>query len=88
MPSPQRRQTLADDVLIGAEAIAHEIGIPVRKAFHWLQQGYLPATKVGSIWTSSRSALRQHFGDAAVREASARKAARDAERQLIDGHDE
>jgi hypothetical protein len=49
------------DVLIGAQAIADEVGIDLRKCFHWLQNGYIPATKIGSLWTSTRSALRRHF---------------------------
>ena len=49
------------DVLIGAKAIADEVGIDVRQCFHWLQNGYVPATKTGSTWTTTRSALRRHF---------------------------
>jgi hypothetical protein len=56
---------LADDVLFGAEAIAAELGISVRKAFHLLESKHLPATKVGRTWTSTRSRLRRFFdGDA------------------------
>jgi hypothetical protein len=49
------------DILIGADAIAAEIGVERRQVYHWLQHGYLPATKTGSLWTSTRSALRRHF---------------------------
>jgi hypothetical protein len=49
------------DILIGADAIAAEIGIDARKVYHWLQHGYLPANKVSALWTSTRSALRAHF---------------------------
>jgi hypothetical protein len=54
-------ESLAADVLIGCAKIAAEIGIDERKCFHWLQLGYIPATKIGAIWTSTRSALRAHF---------------------------
>ncbi len=57
---------LRDDLLIGAQAIADEIGIDIRKAFYWLQKGHIPAKKIGDLWTSTRSALRRHFeGEAA-----------------------
>lgn len=52
---------LADDVLVGAAAIAGEIGIPLRKCFHWLENGYLPATKTGATWTTTKTRLRRHF---------------------------
>jgi hypothetical protein len=54
-------EPLHRDILIGAGAIADEIGVDVRQVYHWLQQGYLPASKTGSLWTSTRSALRRHF---------------------------
>jgi hypothetical protein len=54
-------EPLHRDLLIGADAIAAEIGIDVRKVYHWLQLGYLPASKMGALWTSTRSALRRHF---------------------------
>jgi hypothetical protein len=54
-------EPLHRDLLIGAEAIAAEIGIDVRQVYHWLQQGHIPATKTGALWTSTRSALRRHF---------------------------
>jgi hypothetical protein len=62
-PPPARGppDSLASHVLIGAEAIANEIGIDVRRCFHWLQGGYIPASKTGSIWTTTRTALRRHF---------------------------
>lgn len=57
--------SLADDLLIGADAIAAELGIDVRQCFHWLQNKYIPATKTGGTWTATRSALRRHFEGAA-----------------------
>ena len=62
------------DVLIGAQAIANEIGIDLRQCFHWLQNGYIPATKTGATWTTTRTALRRHFSrggeDARAREVA------------------
>lgn len=61
-PSPVDMSPLAEDLLSGAKAIAEELGWPLRKVFHGLEKGYLPATKLGGIWTSTRSQLRRHFG--------------------------
>jgi hypothetical protein len=65
---------LADDLLIGAQQIADELGIDLRQCFHWLQNGYIPATKTGSTWTTTRSRLRRHFdGDASIPDERNRK---------------
>jgi hypothetical protein len=59
--NPRRPETLADDLLHGAQAIADELGIDVRRAFYLLERGLIPGTKTGRIWTGSRRRLRQHF---------------------------
>jgi hypothetical protein len=59
-------QTLRDDILWGAQAIADAIGRDVRDVYYLLQRGLIPATKTGDIWTTTRSRLRRHFeGEAA-----------------------
>jgi hypothetical protein len=52
----------------GAEAIGRAAGVfdkndnvDVRKAFYLLEEGFLPATKVGRRWTSTRRRLRRFF---------------------------
>jgi hypothetical protein len=68
---PRNDETLADDLLPGAAKIASFIGQPERKTYHWLQRGYIPATKVGDLWIGSKARLRRHFaGDASTGEAS------------------
>jgi hypothetical protein len=52
---------LADDLLFGAQAIADELGVSVRKTFYLLERSLIPARKIGATWTSTRSRLRQHF---------------------------
>jgi hypothetical protein len=54
-------ERLADDLLFGAEAIAEELGIPLRRAFYLLEKAHIPGTKCGRIWTASRRRLRQHL---------------------------
>jgi hypothetical protein len=53
--------TLADDLLVGARAIAGELGLPVRKVFNLLEGKCLPADKVGAQWVSTRSRLARFF---------------------------
>ena len=58
--------SLRADLLWGCAAIAAEIGRDPRATFYMLQNGSIPASKVGQIWTSTRSRLRRHFeGEAA-----------------------
>jgi hypothetical protein len=53
------------NLLWGAEAIARELGVTNRQAFHMLEQGHIPARKVGGRWCSDQDKLHAHFrGDA------------------------
>jgi hypothetical protein len=58
---PSAKASLKDDVLFGAQAIADELGLELRKTFYLLERGYLPATKCGAMWTTTRSRLRRFF---------------------------
>lgn len=49
------------DLVWGAEAIAKEIKVGTRRAFHLLETGQLPAKKVGGRWVVERGKLRQFF---------------------------
>jgi hypothetical protein len=49
------------EVLWGAKAIADFIGKDERTTFYLLQKNMLPARKVGSAWTTTRSRLLRHF---------------------------
>ncbi|OBQ83187.1 MULTISPECIES: hypothetical protein [unclassified Mesorhizobium] len=54
------------DVVWGAVEIGKEINRTPRQTFHMLEQGLLPARKVGSQWVAERGKLRAFFtGDAA-----------------------
>ena len=57
----------------GGHAIAREAGLfnddgtpDTRKAFYLLEQGHLPASKVGNQWVSTRRRLRAVFAGAAA----------------------
>ncbi len=48
---------LADDLLWGAAAIAAALGLPRAKVYWLLENGKLPARKVGWQWVTSRTKL-------------------------------
>jgi hypothetical protein len=46
----------------GAKAIGRVINRTERQAFHLLEKGLLPATKVGQCWVSTPRKLLDHLG--------------------------
>jgi hypothetical protein len=52
---------LCDDLLWGAQAIADELGVDVRRAFYLLENNFIPATKTGATWTTTKTRLRRFF---------------------------
>ncbi|MDG4908442.1 DNA-binding protein [Mesorhizobium sp. WSM4898] len=49
------------DLVWGAENIGKEINRKPRQTFHMLEQGLLPAKKVGNQWVAERGRLRDFF---------------------------
>lgn len=54
-------ETLASDLLRGADEIAAFLGESRRRVFYLCERGLIPCSKEGASWISARSALRQHF---------------------------
>ena len=52
---------LADDLVWEVAGIAAEIGKNARQTHYLLENGALPARKIGGRWCTSRSALRAFF---------------------------
>ncbi len=52
---------IADDLLVGADAIAEEIGVPRRRVYNLVEKGLLPCIHEGATIVASRSRLRQHY---------------------------
>jgi len=50
-----------DEVIWGAANIGREVGLDARQAFHALERGHLPGTKIGRKWASTRRRLRARF---------------------------
>jgi hypothetical protein len=53
---------ISDDLIWGAEAIAETLNQKLRPIYYQLENGLIPAGKIGEKWVASRSALREHFG--------------------------
>jgi hypothetical protein len=61
MSKKHNKENLAADLLHGAKAIGEFLGIPERRVFYYVAQGYLPVTRIGELIVASRSVLRKHF---------------------------
>jgi hypothetical protein len=63
---PNSESVSPDDVLDrpiwGAKAIAAEANVTAKQAFHMLEAGHLPGTKVGRRWVTTRRRLRERLG--------------------------
>lgn len=53
------QEKLADDLLIGAVAIAQELGVTVPAVYHIVRKGRLPIGRLGKNLIASRSKLRR-----------------------------
>lgn len=54
------------DLIWGAAEIGRTLKLRTeRQAFRMLEDGVIPAKKIGRLWCASRRALREHFGLAA-----------------------
>jgi hypothetical protein len=53
--------SLANDILRGAEKIARYIGRKTRDAYYGLESGHIPGRKEGGVWTSTKTLLRTHY---------------------------
>ena len=63
-------ETIGNDVLLGAAAIAAFLGLKRHQAFRMLETGSIPGFKLAGRWVARRSTLLNHFekleqGDAA-----------------------
>lgn len=61
MQEPDNPAAETADLLWGAAAIARFLGRTPRQVFWMLENGTLPAKKVGKIWVGERSRLRAFF---------------------------
>jgi hypothetical protein len=59
----EARQTepLADDLLHGAREIADFLGLSERQAYHQIEHGNIPTTRMGRLIVGSKTVLRRRF---------------------------
>jgi hypothetical protein len=62
--------TIADDVLYGAQAIAAYLNWPVRRIYHFAAQGHLPVVKVGPHLVARKHELDRRLSAVTSGEAS------------------
>ena len=55
----QARERLADDLLIGADAIAEELGVDRAQVYYFVRKKKLPIGRLGRSLIASRSKLRR-----------------------------
>jgi hypothetical protein len=55
------KDSLKDDRLNGVKAIAEFTGNDLRRTYHLLATGMLPAGKEGNLWIASKRRLREHY---------------------------
>jgi hypothetical protein len=56
-----KTETLADDRLVGAEAIAEFRGEQVRRTRYLLERGDIPHGREGNLFVASKRVLREHW---------------------------
>ena len=60
-------ETLKDDVITGAQAIAGETGLKVRTVYALAERGELPVFKLGGMLCARRSELMERLSAKAAR---------------------
>ena len=65
-------ENTADDTrpIWGARAIGQQINKPTAATYSLLKNNLLPAQKVGAVWMTTPSLLRQHFARLATGKSS------------------
>ncbi|MBK8210349.1 MAG: helix-turn-helix domain-containing protein [Rhodospirillales bacterium] len=63
--------SLADDLLYGAEAIANYLGLSRRQVYNLIENRAIPVSKLGSLYVGRRSTYRQMFDEREARSVGA-----------------
>ena len=59
MDNTEQKDRVADDLLIGAPAIAEFLGITEKAVYHWVRKDRIPVGKIGKNLIASRRQLRK-----------------------------
>jgi hypothetical protein len=57
----KHKNSIASDLLHGANEVSKFLGIPERQVYYYVEKGQLPVTKMGSLIVASKTVLRRHF---------------------------
>ena len=52
---------MSNDFLHGAQSIADFLEVPIRRAYYMLENGQIPAARIGDKWSARRSRLLEHY---------------------------
>ena len=52
---------MSNDFLHGAQSIANFLEVPIRRAYYMLENGQIPAARIGDKWSARKSRLIEHF---------------------------
>lgn len=52
-----------NDFLNGAQSIADFLNVPIRRAYYMLENGHIPAARIGDKWSARRSRLLEHYSE-------------------------
>jgi len=63
MDNTEQKDRVADDLLIGAPAIAEFLGITERAVYHWVKKARIPVGKIGKNIIASKRQLRKAIGN-------------------------
>lgn len=58
---PHHTESLAEDLLRGAEAIGSFIGEPPKAVYYLAERGYAPIGREGATLIASKRKLREHY---------------------------
>lgn len=55
--------SINDDILHGADQIGAHLNVSPRRCFHLLENGFIPAFKLGARWAARRSRLDRYMAE-------------------------
>ena len=66
-PQEQSAYVLAEDLLRGADAVAAFLGLSRRQVYHYVEQGVLPAFRLGTVICARKSSLHRWMDEQVVK---------------------
>ena len=86
-PPPEEQESLADDILEGADLIAAFMwgsASKRRKVYHLMETSRLPLFKIGNVWCARKSRLKEYIREQEDRNAAIRHVGKADKRRIDD----